>query len=244
MVSGSLRARDWLDSFTERCANSCNAHELSKNGLNPLKVYFASHKEGRGIVKWIHYFGIYQKHFEKYVGKEVNVVEIGVFSGGSLEMWKHYFGSKCRVYGVDIRKGCKSFEDENTKIFIGDQSDRKFWKQFREQVSCVDIVIDDGSHVPEQQIVTLEEMLPHIRSGGVYLCEDIHRHHNRFAAYIYGLSNRLNAMACDAGQLTPVYPSGFQRSIHAFHLYPFVTVIEKTDIQVEHFNLIRQGTDW
>jgi hypothetical protein len=132
----------------------------------PLKLYFESHKEGKGIVKWIHYFNIYQKHFDKFVGKEVNVVEIGVFSGASLEMWKRYFGSKCRVYGIDIREECKSYEDEKTKIFIGDQADRKFWKQFRKQVPCVDIVIDDGSHATEQQIVTLEEMLPHIRSGG------------------------------------------------------------------------------
>ena len=244
MISGSLRARGWPGSFTERSANSCYAHELPENRLSPLKLYFESHKEGRGIVKWIHYFDIYQKHFEKFVGKEVNVLEIGVFSGGSLEMWKRYFGSKCRIYGIDIRKECKLYEDEETKIFIGDQADRKFWQQFRQQVSCLDIVIDDGSHVPEQQIVTLEEMLPHIRSGGVYMCEDIHLHHNGFAAYIYGLSNRLNAMACDPGQLTPVYASGFQRSIHAIHLYPFVTVIEKTDFPAEHFTLIRQGTDW
>lgn len=82
MVSGSLRARDWPGSFTERFANSYTAHGPSENGFNPLKLYFNSHKEGRGILKWIHYFGIYHKHFEKFVGKEVNIVEIGVFSGG------------------------------------------------------------------------------------------------------------------------------------------------------------------
>jgi hypothetical protein len=240
MMNGSIRARDWPESYTEESA-SC---DLSENSLNPLRLYFESHKEGRIILKWIHYFEIYHKHLAKFVGKKANVLEIGVFGGGSLEMWKSYFGSECMVYGVDIRKECKAFEDEKTQIFIGNQGDRNFWKQFKEQVPYIDIVIDDGSHVPEEQIVTLEEMLPHISPGGVYLCEDIHLQQNRFAAYIYGLSNRLNAMACEPGQLTPVRASKFQRAIRAIHLYPFSTVIEKRDIPIENFTLTGRGTEW
>ena len=38
-----------------------------------------------------------------------------------------------------------------------------------------------AGHTPEQQIVTLEEMLPHLRPGGVYLCEDVHGIHHDFA---------------------------------------------------------------
>jgi hypothetical protein len=48
----------------------------------------------------------------------------------------------------------------NTSIHIGDQGDREFWRAFRERVPPVDVLIDDGGHQPEQQIVTLEEMLP------------------------------------------------------------------------------------
>ena len=53
------------------------------------------------------------------------------------------------------------------KVFIGDQADRKFWSQFRREVPILDLVIDDGGHEPEQQIVSLEELLPHLRPGGV-----------------------------------------------------------------------------
>ena len=59
------------------------------------------------------------------------------------------------------------------EVFIGDQADRAFWKQFKEKVPAIDIIVDDGGHQVDQQVATLEELLPHLRPGGVYLCEDI-----------------------------------------------------------------------
>lgn len=85
-----------------------------------------------------------------------------------------YFGDGCRVHGVDIQQACKAYEDSHTSIHIGDQADRGFWKRFRGAVPTVDVLIDDGGHHPEQQKVTLEEMLQHLRPGGVYICEDVH----------------------------------------------------------------------
>jgi len=120
------------------------------------------------------------------------VLEIGIYSGGSLLMWKEYFGENAKIYGVDIHESCRAFEDERTKVFIGDQADRSFWADVKKTAPFIDIVIDDGGHLPEQQLVTLEELLPHVRPGGVYFCEDIHHNFNDFAAYIQGLSDNLN----------------------------------------------------
>ena len=97
---------------------------------NPLEQYFDSHLEGPGIWKPRHYFEIYHRHFAKFVGREINVLEIGVYSGGSLGMWKEYFGPGCRIYGVDIAEDCRCYEDERTTILVGDQSDRAFWRAF------------------------------------------------------------------------------------------------------------------
>lgn len=160
---------------------------------NPLAAYFESHREGRGIWKWRHYFDLYHRHFSRFIGREVHVLEIGVYSGGSLEMWRHYFGPRCRIYGVDIQPACKTYEDDHARIFIGDQADRTFWHSFREQAPLIDILIDDGGHEPHQQIITIEEMLPHLRPGGVYLCEDIHGLGNAFAARAHALADQLNA---------------------------------------------------
>src|SRR5262245_3116872 len=61
---------------------------------NPLQSYFDAHTEGRGIWKWTHYFDIYHRHLSKFIGREVHLLEIGVYSGGSLQMWRDYLGQK------------------------------------------------------------------------------------------------------------------------------------------------------
>lgn len=209
---------------------------------NALRMYFDSHLEGRGIWKWNHYFEIYERHFRKFVGRDVHVLEIGVYSGGSLEMWKQYFGSNCFVYGVDINDTCKSYENDYTKIFIGDQANREFWRTFKEQVPTIDILIDDGGHKTHQQIVTLEEMLPYIRPGGVYLCEDVHRVQNGFTGFAQGLVDSLNAMVEKAD--SEVMPTTFQKSVHSIHFYPYAIVIEKTESSVDEFTAPKHGTEW
>ena len=110
---------------------------------NPILSYFNAHTEGPGIWKWMHYFDIYQRHFHKFEGREVHVLEVGIYAGGSLSMWREYFGESCHVYGVDIKAACMAYEDEKTKVFIGDQADRAFWAKVRKAVPTIDILIDD-----------------------------------------------------------------------------------------------------
>jgi len=214
--------------------------------VNPLLDYFNAHTLGPGIWKCDHYFDIYQRHFKKFVGREVHVLEIGVYSGGSLGMWREYFGKGCRIYGVDIEPACMAYKADGIDIFIGDQADRGFWERFRQAVPKVDILIDDGSHDPEHQRITLEEMLPHIQPGGVYLCEDIVGAGQPFAAFVSGLAAQQNAchrmiQAFDA----PVIPSAFQVALRSITQYPFVTVIEKHEhSHPDSFVSRKQGTEW
>ena len=140
---------------------------------NPLADYFDAH-EGRRINKWSHYLDIYHRHFERYRNQEVKVVEFGVRHGGSLQMWKHYFGPRARIYGVDIDPRCKALEEDRIEIFIGDQEDREFLRRLRGQLGRIDVVIDDGGHEMGQQIATFEEMFPALFGGGTYLVEDVH----------------------------------------------------------------------
>lgn len=234
---------------SERTSGSCSENETNAEYSNPLRTYFDSHKEGRGIWKWMHYFDIYHRHFSKFVGREAHVLEVGIYSGGSLEMWKEYFGPKCQVYGVDIEEACRVYEDDRTKIFVGDQADRSFWKRFKEQVPAIDIIIDDGGHQTEQQIVTLEEMLPHLRPGGVYLCEDMLGVHNGFAAYAHALADNLNKFAFKPGGYDSrgehaAFTTDFQRVISSIHLYPFVTVIEKGASPTDELISSKHGAQW
>jgi hypothetical protein len=246
IARGVAYRRNW-GAAGEGAAPAPFEDEKPAGSCNPLKSYFDAHTEGRGVWKWNHYFEIYNRHFSKFVGREVHVLEIGVYSGGSLEMWREYFGSKCHVHGVDIEEACKGYENDWTTISVGDQADRGFWKLFKEKNPCIDVLIDDGGHEAEQQIVTLEEMLPHLRPGGVYLCEDVHGEQHRFHSYIQGMATGLNSnipnmnhpetrMAC--------IPTQFQSAIHSIHLYPYVTVIEKNDRPLLELAAPKHGTEW
>ena len=95
---------------------------------NRLRDLFYSH-EGKLIHKWDHYFDIYERYFASYIGKEINFLEIGISHGGSLQLWKKYFGEKVNVYAIDINPQCKTLEEERVKIFIGSQSDEIFLKK-------------------------------------------------------------------------------------------------------------------
>ena len=135
--------------------------------MNDYLSYFRNNK-GRLIHKCEDNLHVYERHFSKYRNQPVNIVEIGVYHGGSLQMHKHYFGKQCKIIGVDIDPRCKSLEEEQIEIMIGDQEDRTFLKRILKKMPQIDIVIDDGGHKPSQQIASFEELFPHITERGIY----------------------------------------------------------------------------
>jgi hypothetical protein len=213
---------------------------------NPLQIYFDNHSEGHGIWKWTHYFDIYHRHFSKFIGKEVHIIEVGIYSGGSLPMWQKYFGDRCTVHGIDIVKDCLKYQDENknVKIYIGDQESREFWREFKSKVPKIDILVDDGGHLSGQQIVTLEEMLPHISPGGVFLCEDLCGNNNKFVSYVNGLQHELNNIIHFPDKDQSSKNKLFQQQISSIHQYPFVCVIEKREKPLEKLSAPKHGTIW
>jgi hypothetical protein len=208
---------------------------------NPLWQYFQNHHEGPGVWKWEHYFPVYHRHLEKFIGRNPKIVEVGIFSGGSLRMWAKYFGG-CEVYGVDIEEACRVYESEHVHVFIGDQADRGFWAQFRKNVPKIDVLIDDGGHLPQQQRVTLECMLPHLRNGGVYICEDVGGIHNLFATYATGIVGELNRESQEGAGGDR--PSEFQRANFSIHFYPYMVVIERADVPIPRLQAPKHGSEW
>lgn len=150
--------------------------KLEADSLNDLEKFCFLEKH-KCINKLMHYFEAYDRFFQKYRGKNVTILEIGVNKGGSLQMWKKYFNTsnnKVQVYGIDIDPACKMLEEENIEIFIGSQEDREFLKNVKKRIGKVDILIDDGGHTMNQQIVTFEELFDLVDEEGIYLCEDTH----------------------------------------------------------------------
>lgn len=120
------------------------------------------------------YFDCYDHFFTKFIGTPITFVEIGVLGGGSLFMWREFFGPKARIIGIDLNPSAKKWEDFGFEIYIGNQSNPNFWHNFFNEIGCVDVVLDDGGHTYEQQIITVECVLPHLNDGGILLVEDTH----------------------------------------------------------------------
>lgn len=226
---------------------------------NPLRRYFDENGGRPRIDKWMHYFDIYHRHFAAFRGKSPTIVEFGVNHGGSLMMWRDYFGGG-RVCGVDINPRCKELEEKTgAEIFIGDQEDRGFLRELAAEIGEAQVVIDDGGHRMRQQIVTFEEMYPIVSAPGVYLVEDLHtsyhieyrggyRARGSFIEYAKQFVDRQNAWhfregikrqpisrvlrhwLATFGRGSPPPPDSFTSSARCLSFYDSVLVIEKDDV--------------
>lgn len=211
---------------------------MRENVMNDLQKYFENN-QGNMIDKWMHYFDVYDKYFAQYRGKEIVFVEIGIFQGGSLQMWKNYFGEKAKIYGIDINPECKKFEDEQITILIGDQEDKNFLAEIKRQIPQIDILLDDGGHTMKQQINTFEVLFDHIKDGGVFLCEDLHtsywwqyggglRKHGTFIEYAKRLIDDMHAWYSRTSNLQV---NQYTKSIKALHFYDSIVVVEKDKVE-------------
>jgi Methyltransferase domain len=205
---------------------------------NPLEVYFRAN-QGRLIHKWMHYFDIYDRHFSPYRGKAVNVVEFGVSHGGSLEMWRDYFGWDARITGVDLDPRCAKLGGDQIEVFIGDQENRGFLNDLADKVGEIDIVIEDGGHTMGQQIATFEELWPRVRNGGVFLIEDLHTSYwtsygggykrpGTFIEYAKDLIDQQNAW--HSREPDKLMVDDYTRSIRGMHVYDSIIVFDKEKV--------------
>ena len=94
--------------------------------------------------------------------------------GGSLAMWKEYFGAGSHIVGIDIDPACKEHQSEDIEIHIGSQDDPNLIDHVVVENGVIDVVIDDGSHMMEHMLRTFNLLYDRISQNGVYLAEDTH----------------------------------------------------------------------
>ena len=127
----------------------------SKYGENSeFANLYASH-EGCLIHKWHHYLHLYDRYFGSFKDKKnLRFLEIGVSQGGSLQMWRKFFGEEATIFGIDIDPKCKQYDGLYGQVRIGSQDDKLFLESVIKEMGGVDIVLDDGSHI-----------MPHIKDS-------------------------------------------------------------------------------
>jgi hypothetical protein len=184
--------------------------------------------------KWKHYFPIYERHFCDFVYKPVTVLEIGVGRGGSLQMWKRYFGPHAQIIGIDIDPNCKNVEEDQIAIRIGQQQDEQLLQSVIDDFGTPDIVLDDGSHVMSHILASFQFLYPLLPKSGVYMVEDLHtaywsdyegglRKPASFIEVCKGFIDDLNAEHTQGA----LPPSQFTRSTLGIHFYDSVVVFER-----------------
>ena len=105
-------------------------------------------KTGKVSDKWASYLPFYDYLFEKYRSMRINLLEIGVQNGGSLETWSTFFSEASLLIGCDIdeRCGILKYEDSRVHVVIGDANQPETIVKVTSICSNFDVIIDDGSH--------------------------------------------------------------------------------------------------
>ncbi|MFZ1814410.1 MAG: class I SAM-dependent methyltransferase [Rhizobiaceae bacterium] len=151
-----------------------NPEAKASPNAGPIEQAFFSH-EGKTVDKWHHYLPAYDRHFAPYRDKPVGMLEIGVFKGGSLELWNSYFHPDSMIMGIDINPDCAAFDNNPCQVRIGSQADPAFLDLcIQEFPDGIDIILDDGSHKSHHVIASFSHLFPKLKDGGIYVVEDLH----------------------------------------------------------------------
>ena len=216
---------------------------------------------GGNCHKWEHYFEIYERYLQPFVGTPCTYLEIGVQRGGSLKLMRDYLGPQARIIGVDVDPSCAVVRDEGFEIHIGDQANGAFLERLVRETGTYDIVVDDGGHTADQQITSFFMLFPRLKPGGIYIVEDLHAYFwdATYQASRYGINfSDLAKSLTDKLSLWHLNPLDFGRyqkpreergapkkignfatnEIFGIHFYDSMVVLEKRKI-IEPYTLER-----
>ena len=132
-----------------------------------FKTLHQIHK-GKITDKWQQYLSSYDAILSPYKNQKINLLEIGVQNGGSLEVWSKYFVDAQHIIGCDINPQCGDlvFDDSRIRVFVGDASQEKTHQTILETSMSFDIIIDDGSHTSRDIIHNFALYFNNLRDGG------------------------------------------------------------------------------
>ena len=166
------------------------------------------------------YTGAYHRHLGHLRDEPVTLVEIGVASGGSIEMWGEYFTNwYAQIIGIDIDPDCYyEPEDSRLDIRIADGT-----KDSTGVHGGVDILIDDGSHTSEDILRAYSFWWPKVVSGGWYIIEDLKVQWRRDYG---GGSTGSNVINTVLGHATGLM-RGDEGKVKSLHIYDEIVLLEK-----------------
>ena len=200
-----------------------------------LKIY--AENTGPVVHKWHHYLPIYDRYFASFRATPVKFLEIGVSKGGSLQMWRTYFGPDARIFGIDIDPACAAFDGQAGQVRIGSQDDPAFLAAVVAEMGGVDVVLDDGSHHMDHIRASLTVLFPLLSMGGTYMIEDLHTAywrrygggHGRATNFFLEVQQMIDDMHhWYHGQ--PLHDADRAASVGGVHVHDSIVVLDKMQV--------------
>lgn len=188
---------------------------------------------GPVVHKWLHYLPLYDRYLAKYRGTDVKMLEIGVYKGGSLHLWREYLGPKATIFGIDINPDCAAVNGIDCQVRIGSQADPAFLARVVAEMGGVDIVLDDGSHVGRHIRASLDVLFPLLSEDGLYLIEDVHTAYSRRYDGRFSRHNFMRLLGRLTDDMHHWYHAGGQKiaatadHLLGLHIHDSLVVLEK-----------------
>ncbi|MBB96227.1 MAG: hypothetical protein CML68_16750 [Rhodobacteraceae bacterium] len=205
-----------------------------KYGFDGDLLDLFANNQGAVVHKWHHYIPIYDRYFAPWRNTPVRFLEIGVNKGGSLQMWRRYFGDAAVLYGIDINPDCARFDGQAGQVRIGSQADPDFLNQVVDEMGGVDVILDDGSHQMPHVRASFQVLFPRLETGGIYMVEDLHtayidkfgggyRNSANFFRFLRELTDDMHHWYHKKGLRHPEYEASFS----GIHVHDSIAVIDK-----------------
>lgn len=200
------------------------------------------------------YTRLYERHFKHLREKPVRLLEVGIYKGDSMRMWRRYF-PHAEIFGIDHGEQEPIPDIPGVRSWLGKQEDGEFIRRFLEESGGqFDVVIDDGGHRADETVATFRHLWPAVTPGGVYVIEDLHcSYHPEWGGgylkpgtqiellkrLIDGLHWRLHRYAQYGGECgseidglswefpCPPAPTETDKTVVGLHVYEKIAFIEK-----------------
>jgi hypothetical protein len=193
--------------------------------------------QGVKVNKWHHYLPIYERYFGPWRGRPLRFLEIGVARGGSLAMWRRYFGPEAVIFGVDINPDCAQYNGRDGQVRIGSQDDADFLQGVVREMGGVDVVLDDGSHQMAHIRASLDILFPLLEMGGTYMIEDLHTAYwAKFGGGVTEPANFFNFIRAAVDDLHHWYHGGklahpeIAPFLTGLHIHDSIVVLDKAPV--------------
>jgi hypothetical protein len=162
-----MQESEIMDAMDEY-AKEMVTHVAARKTLDEIALQFGTDKSSQGH----NYTPYYDMFFSPLRDKAITLMEIGIWEGASLKMWEEYF-TKAVIWGADIEEK-KQYRTPRIATIELNQSSKDSLESFAKPMygHSVDIIIDDGSHNAEDQILSFKTLFPFLEPGGMYCIED------------------------------------------------------------------------